>query len=298
MARPRSRLNCRRHATHAEGVDPLIPSVSEAWRRTNAPRAMQVELVDRNRTPLLLPCDVPYSQLRTRLRAFASALATDMLASSSARTEAAEGWAQQTRAAFTAVLDQQLRDHRPRAGRIEEVMRREVSAGLLARKRRVERFVAQRVAAAEAQVQAFERRKAALGAALERGVASVSRYSQLLLQCQSCSAVDVRQRDLERLAQSLQQDGGARFDACVSEVHSGCGELAEELDRFVAVYSLCNRSSLNCFQQRGGARVRRALHVRARGWFAGSSGKCSRRTQKGASFQLRRLQSTVSASTS
>lgn len=204
---------------------------------------MQVApLVEAEGKDLLLTCDVPHADLRAQLRALATALVSDMLTASCAGAEASEGWAQQTRTAFIEVLDQQLRDHRPRAGRIEEVLRRQVSTGLLARKRQVERFVAQRVAAAEAQVQAFEARKAALLAALERGVASVSRYAQLLQQCQSCAAVDVRQRDLQRLAHSLQQDADVRYAASVAEVQAGCDELGEELVRCVTTVAVGGRA--------------------------------------------------------
>jgi hypothetical protein len=95
---------------------------------------------------------LPTASLQESLTALATSILADMVSGQQSAIADAEEWAAQSRIAFTEVLAQQLRGHRPRAGEIEEGVRRQRSMELLRQRRQVDQFVSEQSAAINAQV--------------------------------------------------------------------------------------------------------------------------------------------------
>jgi hypothetical protein len=163
-----------------------------------------------------------------------------MVRKEAAAVDAADAWAHATQIALTEILDQQLRHLRPQAGHIDEGLRRDVSSLLLARRRKFEQFIASQVAAANAQVEAFEAEKARAEVGLGKSVAQVENYHRLLRQCQSRAAVAVRKREVERLHDQIAAEIVSRGNARLQNVHASCDKLAEDIGRCSPSFSICS----------------------------------------------------------
>jgi hypothetical protein len=186
--------------------------------------------------------ELPYNQLRVQLTSFAAALLSDMVMREAAAIEASDTWAQAANVALTEVLDQQLRHHRPRAGHIDDSLRREVSTGLLARRRKFDQFIASQVAAAKNQVESFEADKAQAEVVLAKSLERMTCYFKLMRQCQSRAAVDIRRREVQRLHSQTTAEIMDCTNTYLQKVHTSCDKLAEDISR---CSSTSYRSSLD-----------------------------------------------------
>jgi hypothetical protein len=82
------------------------------------------------------------------------------------------------------------------------------------------------------QVERFEEAKTAAASRIDAAIARCAHYEKLLFQCQSCTAVDIRQREAE----------GAHA-AAATVVSAQCGALLESLraacDKLTAANATC-----------------------------------------------------------
>lgn len=136
-------------------------------------------------------------------------------------------WADQRESALTEELEAHLRDHRPRAGRIEEETRLGRSVELVAQRRKAEGHFRLQSKAVKAQAEQYSEWERALIAQVDKSVAKLRNYEAFLGQSMSIKGIDIRKREAEALRAKIERDLGDSIEELEDKVKASCDRLCD-----------------------------------------------------------------------
>ena len=136
-------------------------------------------------------------------------------------------WADQRESALTEELEAHLRDHRPRAGRIEEETRLGRSVELVAQRRKAEGHFREQSKAVKAQAEEFGLWERTLVAQVDKSVSKLRSYEGFLGQSMSIKSIDIRKREAEALRAKIERDLGDSVEELEDQVKASCDKICD-----------------------------------------------------------------------
>ena len=168
---------------------------------------------------------VPAGAIRKALDAVRSALLSEAAASRARRAAEAGAFAQAQAAALTEALDERLRAHRPRAGRIEESARAARSEELIAQRRRLDAHLRVQSGALKRQQADFDAARAALLSEAGAWCAQLRASERLLSRALSVKGVDACWREAQAGKTRVDRQLAAAADALLARAEAGCDAI-------------------------------------------------------------------------